>query len=242
MAVVGASAIALAVLGLVVGEQRAGPLDVEMRPVVVEATAAGTYLARPDSTVLGLCPEPPCDPHTSIDLRVRGLPPAPYEARLEGPTTVPLGPLSADGGEMVLRWSEGRDHTDKDRLVLSLAGRAVASIPVGGGGTTDLGGPLAVSWGAAPARVHLNEIGGVTTSTVATARLAEAAPEGWAFHARLEGTAGPIDLGPLDAGDGVGAVLDARIERVRLEDQDRVVVLLAPVDGRGGFPVLEARV
>lgn len=243
---IAAAVVLSAAYGLVVTEQRAGPVDTALERVTVATAVAGTYQARADSSIAGVCPVPPCEPRTAVDARFSGLPQVPYEAWLDGPDRIPLGPLVPDGTEWVLQWSEAEDHTDKDRIVLTAGGRDVAEVPVRpSDGPAPLDARFDASWGAQATQVYLAEIGGVTVSTIATAELADAAPEGWRLHAFFEGTAGRIDLGVLDAVPG-GSVLDARVERVGIEDQDRLVIALAPdgtvLEGNGpaGFPVLEA--
>lgn len=245
--VVGALAIAASAFGLALDGFRAGPFDVPLEPVTRAAQVEGTYLSRSASTgPLGLCIEPPCGARTDIDARFHGLPPVPYDLRLQGPGaggSEPLGTFDPDGeGTLVVRWSQDRDHGDKDRLVLAVAGRDMGSVPVRGGpDPMPLSGEVALSWGARPAMLHVNEIGGVTISTIATARLGEAAPAGWEFRARLEGPGHVADFGALET-DGDAAVLDGRIERVGLEDYSVGMVFVAPIgaDAVAGFPILRA--
>lgn len=240
---VAAAVLLAATYGLVEIEDRAGPIDTVLQPAAHDAHVEGTYEARSDSSVAGVCPAPPCDPFTAIDVRLDGLPPAPYTALLEGADRVALGPLVPDGDGHVLQWSADEDHTDKRRVLVRLAERTVAQFPVAPSDepapvATDLG----VQWARTTAPVHLGEIGGVTISTVAKATLSEAPPAGWTFQARLEGDGGRVDLGPL--GGEAGAVLDARVERVALEDQTRLVVTLHPdsagAAGLEGFPAWTA--
>lgn len=238
--IVGAAAILLSIAALVEHEQRAGPIDTTLEPVALDIHTVGTYHARPaNEPVAGLCPTPPCEPHTDIDLRFEGLPPAAYTARLDGSSSQGLGPLKAQGDAQFLQWTERSDHTDKDRLVIVLAGRDIASFAVGPRAEPrPIDQTVAGSWDATPVEVHFGEIGGITISTVAKARLADAPPDGWAFYARLEGPGGTVEMGPLERGEN-GAVLDARVERVALEDQERMVVDLRPVGAaQAGFPVL----
>lgn len=239
---VAATVVALAAYGLLVTHDRAGPIDATLGAVSLDVAVSGTYQARGDGTVAGVCVLPACEAVTAIDLRFSGLPAAPYKARLDGPGSVSLEELVRDGEDHVLRWSRPEDHTDKMRIVLVLAGRDVATLAV-----QPSDGPAAVdttlpsSWRAMPTSVHLNEIGGVTVSTVASARVPEAPPAGWEFHAYFEGRDGTVLLGPLEA-TPEGAVLDGRVERVGIEDQDRLVVALRPADTDGalGFPVWSA--
>jgi len=240
--IVGAAVILASVTGLAVGWARDGPIDADLDTAVVLSHVTGTVARRPDSSVLGLCPSPPCGPETSIDLRFASLPTSPYVASMAGPGgEEPLGPLLQEGGEHVLRWSAAEDHADKDRIVVRLAGRQVAEGPLlGGAGTMAVDWYLLFFWelvGVSDPRVHLNEIGGVSVSTVALMELEEAPPEGWEFRAHLEGSSGRVALGALEDGK-----LDGRVERVRLEDQDRFIVTLARADApvEEGFPVLQA--
>lgn len=232
---VAAAVVLVAAYGLVVTEERAGPVEVDLEPVTVAATASGTYQARPDTATAGLCLQEPCAPRTAVDLRFAGLPDAAYRATLEGDGRVALPAPTRQGDVLVLRWTEEADHTGKERIVLSVAGRPVAAVPVEpSDDEAPVDAALQGSWGAQPARARLNEIGGVTVSTVATARLEEQPPDGWRFHAFLEGRDGRVPLGPLE-----GGVLDARVERVGIEDQSRLVVEVAPDDApERGFPVL----
>jgi hypothetical protein len=241
---VGAVVLAAAAFGLSLDAFRAGPFDRPLDPVVLTADAVGTYSSRGASEgPLGLCVDPPCAASTTVDLVLQGMPDVPYDVRLQGPGgSESIGTLRPDAGIVVVRWDQPRDHGDKDRLVLAVAGRDVATLPVRASAEPlDLAGPVAVSWGAHQDVVHVNEIGGVTMSSIATTRLDEAPPSGWEFRARFEGPSGQVDLGALEAGPD-GAVLDGRAERLRLEDHERVVVLVAP-SGAGadeGFPILAA--
>lgn len=233
-----ATVVALAGSGLVAVALREGPIDATLDPVRVAATAEGSYESRAGGAVLGVCPTPPCSPRTAIDIRFQGLPDVPYTARLDGASRAELGALQREGDGHVLRWEEAEDHTDKDRIVLVLAGRDVTALFVQPGTAFQVAGSMSMLWATAPARVHLNEIGAFTVSTVALAELDEEAPEGWEYRARLEGRDGAIDLGAFS-----GTALDARVERVRLEDQDRFVVSLHPAGADPeslGFPVLAA--
>src|SRR5688572_12604823 len=182
IAVVGAAAILLSALGLAVVAARDGPLQVALEASAVEVQAEGTYQARAASSpALGLCPAPPCTAATAVDLRLRGLPdvtPAAYVARLEGDASQDLGALRRDGKDHVLQWAAEEDHTDKDRIVVSLAGRPIASIPVqASDAPAPVDATVPASWGASPAEARLAEIGAVTVSTVARARLDEVPPE-----------------------------------------------------------------
>ena len=243
--IVGALVLALAAAGLAVGWLREGPRDVEAMPAFVAADVSGTLGRRPaGTTVGGLCPVPPCEPRTSVELVLAGLPALPYVARLEGASSaVDLGPLLELDGAHGVDWEAAEDHGDKDTFVLAVAGRDVARHPVvwpQGTGTLRVGWELVVGWGAAPAHVHLNEVGAVTVSTVALAELDEAPPAGLEFRAALRDGPGLVDLGTFET-QGGRSVLDGRVERVRLADHDRVVVVLV-VEGRAtgeGLPVLE---
>jgi len=240
VATVGAVVIAGCILALVESDHRAGPYDVPMRPAVVQASLSGTYDARGDTSVMGLCLDPPCDPHATLELRIAGLPDSPYEARLEGPAPEHLGPLRRVGDAYVLAWSRAEDHTDKEGVSVLLAGRVLATVPFSPGERpVPLDGPLALSWGAAPDSVHLNEIGGFVVSTVVKTELETAPPDGWVFVAWLEGWDGITLLGPLEAEAG-RSVLDARVERLPLERQTAVVVAVAPAADAPAFPVLRA--
>lgn len=240
---VGAVVLVAAAFGLSLDAFRAGPYDRPLEPVTVAATAEGTYHSRADTTgPLGTCVQPPCDARTTLDLTVRGVPDVPYDVRLQGPGgSETLGTFRPADGTLTVRWDQPRAHGDKDRIVFAVAGRDVAALAVGTAPTVGLSGPLLASWGASPGEVHVNEIGGVVISGVATTRLHEQPPAGWEFRALFEGPGGKAGMGALDA-DGDGAVLDGRVERLRLEDHERVVILVVPEgasDGEG-FPVLAA--
>lgn len=237
IALIGAIALALPALGLVEVAGRAGPIDTVMEPVVVAGQGEGAFTTRGDSSVAGVCLMPPCDAMTSIDLRIDGLPMVPYTARLVGAASVDLGHLQNRGSTLILDWEDDADHSDKDRLELLLADRPIHAWSLTGT-EVDLDGPLRAVWPVASVAVHLSEIGMVAISTVATATLSEPPPTGWRYHAALEGTDGRIDLGALE---GDGTVLDGRVERVPLEEQERIVVLLVPEGGAwDGFPALAA--
>jgi hypothetical protein len=242
--VVGAVAIAAATFGLSLDALRAGPIEVPLLPATVPVDASGTYHARGEAASplgSGVCPLPPCGPSTTIDLRFQGLPAATYEAWLAGPVARhSVGPLVPDGVDFVLRWSEASDHTDKGAIALTLAGRDIARLPVRASPEPlQVATTITASWEAMPAQARVNEIGGVTLSTVAVARLPGPAPVGWEYWAHFEGKAGAVDLGALS-----GTTLDGRAERLRLEDQDRLVIRVAPVGSPAGdgFPVLEGRI
>lgn len=242
VAITGATVILACVLALVEFDHRAGPYDLALGAAEVEVQANGTYHATPESTTAGLCLVPPCTASTTIELRLSGLPAAPYEARLEGSSTVHLGQLQQDGEDHLLRWSEAEDHTDKQRLVLVLAGRPIAPVMVGPTPEPmSLDGTVLASWLAPMGEVHLNEIGGFEISTVVKAELDHAPPDGWSYVAWLEGADGRIDLGPLAMGPP-GSVLDARVENVPLERQDTVVIGLLSDGGGAAFPFLQATV
>ena len=240
----GAVVLAAAAFGLSLDAFRAGPFDRPLESVVLTVQAEGTYSSRAASEgPLGLCVDPPCEARTAVDLALRGMPDVPYVVRLQGPGgSEPVGTVRPAGGVLTIRWEQPRDHGDKDRLVLSVAGRDVLAFPVRASAEPlDLSGPVVASWGARPDVLHVNEIGGVTISSIATASLSERPPSGWEFRARFEGPAGPVDLGALETRPD-GAELDGRVERLRLEDHERVVLLVAPVGGLAaeGFPVLQA--
>lgn len=234
--------VALALLGLAAGALRPGPFDVRLEPAAVEATAQGTYRSQEDSSVLGVCPVPPCAARTEADLLFQGLPlPAgSYVAWLEGGGSREfLGPLQeAPGGHRLLWSREGA--SDATAIALDLAGRTVAMVAVRPGGPWDVAATLGAAWPVPAAEARVEEIGGVTVSTVATARLRDAAPDGWELHAVLHRTDGStVGLGALER-DGDGSVLDGRVERVRLSAVDRLSVVLVPagVPSDEGFQVL----
>lgn len=227
-----AAVVAASAYGLLAIDSRAGPLDLQLQPVAANVEVTGTSEARPDTRVAGLCLEPPCDPLTALDLRMEGLPEGPYQVRLQGDGELAIGPLVATGGAHVLRWSEAADHRDKGLLVLSLGGHDLAALELPQGeGPREVAAVLSLDWGPG-ATARLQEIGGFTVSTLVELRLDEATP-GWERHAYLEGGAGRVDLGRLHDGR-----LDARLERVGIEHQDRLVVAWV-VEGHE-VPVLAA--
>ncbi len=235
---------------------RAGPIDSALAPAAVDATAEGTWHAVPDRTpapapapVPGICLDPPCSASATLDLRIRGLPELPYGARLEGGASQDLGLLVFDGAAHVMRWSEAADHTDKLRLVITLADQPIAGIDIRPSAEpVSLDGPVEANWRIDGGQVRLNEIGGVTISTVVTINVQGVPPPGWTLHAFLDRPGGATELGALaksgsgsDGGSGGVSHLDARVERLPLEDQDRLVVVLRrdAAQDSPGFPVLE---
>jgi hypothetical protein len=244
VAIVGAAAILASAFGLALDGFRAGPFDRPLEPATAQAHVEGTYHTRAATAgPLGVCVQPPCDAGTDIDLVFQGLPPVPYDVRLQGSGgSEPLGTHHPEGGAMAIRWSQPRDHGDKDRLVLAVAGRDVASLPVQGGAEPlYVSTPLVAAWETRPATLRVNEIGGVVISSVASATIHEEPPAGWEFRARLEGRLGSADFGAFEVHRGESR-LDGRVERLRLEDHETAVVLVVPVGAAegDGFPVLQA--
>lgn len=239
MAVVGVIAIALSVTGLLLDAVRPGPVDVQLSPAQVPLQASGSYLAEANPAgPLGVCLAEACTPRTRIDLRLDGLPAGTYEARLEGPgESLGLGPLTTVGSTQVLNVDRPEDHTDKTRLVLLHVGLALHAWDVGAG-ERSLDGPVPASFGFAPVRLHLDEIGAVTVSTTGKATFDVALPSSVTLVARLESGSGAVVLGTFER-TSVGFVLDGRIERVRLAEQDRITVYLVG-DGRDGVPAWSA--
>lgn len=239
MAVVGAVAIALSATGLLLDAVRPGPLDVELTPANVMVDASGSYLATGANTgPLGICAMEPCTPRTRIALELVGLYPGTYEARLEGPgSTVPLGAFAArsspGSSAQVLAFDRAEDHTDKTRLVLLHAGYPLYAWEVRAG-ELSLTGSILTSFGFEPIRVHLDEIGAVSVSTTAKSTLSLPPPPGAAFVVYLESGTSSVAMGTFEPMDGV-LVLDGRVERLRLGDQERVTVYLAGA-GTGGGP------
>lgn len=236
--VVGALAILASAAGLALDGLRPGPHDRALEPVAVPLQHEATWSIG-SSAPLGVCLTPPCPTTRDVEARLEGVPPVPYEVRVQGPSdAVGLGTFEPVGGVLEVVWHDDGGDGDKDRFVFAVAGRDVGALPFDGLSF------LVLSWEAAPDRVHVGEIGAVTVSTVATAVLDETAPEGWEFRARFEGSGGPVDLGALEpAGDGQVA-LDGRAERVRLGDQQTLTIVVAPVGSGGdaGFPVLRAEI
>lgn len=241
-ALAGVIVIVAAGAALLEFHHRAGPYDAPFQPVQVDGTYAGTYEAVAGSSdPLGLCLPDPCEPpEARLELRIAGLPPVPYTARLDGGSSLELGPLVRDGATHVLRWQSDQDHTDKRSIVLMLAGHEVARVAVVPGPETPMAGPLTLAFPAPAGRVQTNEIGGAEISSVARIHLDGVPPTGWEFRARFEGDV-PFDLGTLEP-VGAGSSLDGRWERLPLEAHSGVLILLAPI-GAGpevGLPVLRA--
>ena len=224
MAVVGAVAILLSAAGLAADAVRPGPLTVGLQAAVVPVEASGSYLAEgPATGPLGACVLPPCLAQTRVVLQLVGLPPVPYTMRLEGPASEKdLGPLVADGGALVLDYEAAEDHTDKTSVVLLLAGRPLHAWPVGPG-ERSLTSDVAASLALPGVDLHLDEIGAVVVSTVAKASLAD--PGLGPLEARLEDGSRHVTLGAFDGGPAT-ATLDARRERVRLDDYQTVAVVV----------------
>lgn len=240
--IVGGLAIALAVLGLLLDPLRPGPFDVDLAPDGVPIRSTGGYNAQGVGTS-PLCLATACPASTSIDLRVEGLPPLPYTARLEGSGgTIELGPLALQpDGSQRLQWSRAEDHTGKSSLVLLVAGSPVHAWPVGPSATPrslDASGVAALPEPPTPT-VHVGQIGAVTVSAVAQAQARWQAPAGWTLSVLLEGDARRHVLGAFEPDGQDGLVLDARVERVRLADDQRLVAMLHPdgTDPTRGFPV-----
>lgn len=231
IAVAGAIALALPIAGLAEIAGRDGPHDVGFEPIAHGVQTSGSYAAAPAPTG-PQCLLQPCVAMAEVGLRVAGLPNGTYSLWLVGSGNVHIG--DADGPHE-WSWSEAEDHTDKTALEVRFAGQPVLSLPVGPG-ERSLAGSHAARWGDASGTVHLAEIGMVSISTIADGRLDLTAPDGWALEAFLDGPGGRVALDPLEA-DGAGSALDARVERVALEDHDRLVVELV---GAGRFPVAEA--
>lgn len=235
MAVVGAVAIALSAAGLISDAVRPGPLDVELTPAHVMVEASGSYLATAANTgPLGICAMEPCTPRTRIVLQLAGLYPGTYEARLEGPNSaLALGAFAPSLSAQVLTFDRAEDHTDKTRLVLMHAGYPLHAWAVRAG-ELSLTGSILASFDFEPIRVHLDEIGAVSVSTTAKSTLTLPPPAGAAFVVHLESGTSSVTMGTFEPMDGV-LVLDGRVERLRLGDQERVTVYLAGA-GTGGGP------
>ncbi len=233
VATVGAVAIVLSGAGLLLDAVRPGPFDVELAAAQVPVQATGSYSARSGSDVpLGICVQPPCEPFTRVELHLAGLPAGRYEARLEGVRVVDLGAFVASPSGQSLLWERAEDHTDKSRLVLLHAGLPLHAWDVRAG-EMSLAGPAQASFGFAPIRVHLDEIGAVSVSTTAKSMLTLQAPAGTSFVARLESGVSSVEMGAFERKDEA-LVLDGRVERVRLGDQERVTVYLVGADTQGG--------
>lgn len=239
VAVVGAVAILLSACGLALDAVRPGPLDLVLEPATVAVAATGSYeavAAPPAPAPLGLCAVEPCAARTRVQLELRGLPAMAYTARLEGDGAgVDLGPLARRGDAHVLDVDRAEDHTGQDRLVLLLAGLALHAWDVGPG-ARDLAGTVEAGLRQGADRLHLDEIGAVTVSTVSKADVPFVAPPGLELAAVRDGR----ELGTFEAAGG-GSVLDGRVERLRIGAGGEVVVLLRdPRAPDAGFPVWRA--
>jgi hypothetical protein len=102
--------------------------------------------------------------------------------------------------------------------------------------------------------VRLAEIGAMSKSVTAVGRLSGAPHvDGWTYHLWFATITTPTeyhDLGALERSEDAtaDAVLDGRIERLRLEDQRQLLITLVPEDadvtpgGPIGFPAFSASV
>lgn len=269
MAIVGALAILIAVAGLVIVEARSGPFDHRIGQATVSTALSGTIQvttggpAGTDGTLCAAGP-PVCeDPTTEVDLEMTGLPvlqgPASYAGFLTGADRVlPLGVLSLDGETYHLETTEDEDARELDRLVISLTQGSdpeapspfvVLEVPVDlGDGAAELADRFEAGLGPIQGRLSVAQVGAAEVSATADAMIEGLAAEpGWTYRAWFvdeEGVDTP--LGELSQEDAGTWVLDARVERVILAEQDRFLVTLLPEgsiqgDGPAGFPVVDVQ-
>lgn len=269
VALVGGLALTLAVAGWVLVEVRSGPFEHPVSSPGSTATLEGTYRASPASTAGGLeepcrtTVEPACQqPRTQLDLRVVGLPSLGdamvYAGFLVGPDrSVPVGPLERGDGAHTVSF-DGNVSGEGLKTLAIKVGLAdstgepspflVHEVPLPGEGESpELQDRFEASLGPVGGRLEVAQVGAVEVSTSAHARL-ENLPRhpGWTYRGWFvdEDAHAVTRLGELDA-SGDQTVLDVRVERVVLADQDRLVVTLVPgfLDPSGeslqGFPVVD---
>lgn len=209
----------------------------------------------------GVCiPDTPggeCAPaRLAVDLRLAGLAPmapeAHYVAFLTGPGLSPivLGTLSHEDDRHTLDAQDDRDAREYETLVVALHKDAAAATPGalrvyaadvadhGQDAPYDLPAAATVTLLEATGSVRATEIGGFSISTTAIGDIALDAPLAeWELHAWFTphtATNEAVHLGTWEfTDDARHAVLDARVERLRLEDQRAFVTTLTPagVDG-----------
>lgn len=270
--VTGAIVIAAALFGVLVVEGRGGPFTHDLEPVAFALAVSGTYHAAPPQGTTGpggVClPDDPavgCVPaRLEMDLGIQGLPGlgegAHYVVSLQdGEDILTLGPLMLDDGVRSMSISQERDAREYERLVVTLEGqarpgRAMGTIvhehAVSGGEPVDLTESVTVTPSDATGTAELNEIGAVGVSSTIGLRVEGLEPrDGWIHRAWFQEEDGSTTyIGELAGAEGAGpASLDERIERVRLRDQQAVLVTLEPAgtgtnEGSQGLPLLVALV
>lgn len=264
---IGGLAVLLALGGWAIVEANTGPFEHELGPAEHGTQLEGTYLVRDGSASSPLCGSPgteeACDPETEIDIVLTGLPvlggQAAYAAFLtDGQRTIPLGPLEAHDGIHALGFMGEVDGDVYGVLMLALADADDPTTPVvelhtwtlptSGGETVSLDESADIRLAPAEGSLSLAQIGAVEIAVTADARI-EGLPaaDGWHYEAWLvdEEAGAWTALGEL-ASDEETHVLDARMERVHLVDQDRFLVTLEPPAAAGdepaGFPVAQTAV
>ena len=262
IALTGAIVIALAVGGLVEIGDRAGPYEVmlDAEPVVSAVhgslqRSAATGTPGPGGTCV---PEPPATAcraaATTLTLHVAGLPvlaPPAHYAAWWGSGTERIGTLETGVDGHALDVTTARDETARAAITIRAhADAAATGGPVlltrtfaAGPGTTDLGGPASTLLAAATGQASLHEIGGFAISTTVKGTI-DGLPQrpGWTYQAWLRGLAGAdapnVALGPVVPDADGRATIDVRIERLALEDVDRLVVTLVPAHAGAAGPGL----
>lgn len=262
VAVGGAVAVVVIVVGLAAVEANTGPFPHEVGPAALDAELTGTFLVeRDDGPGCGTDLPGSCDPpRTEIGVRVSGLPHlgsgARYVGLLEaGGDEETLASLEPASGAHEIAWAGEVDGDRFDRLVVE------ARLEDGSDGVPVLVHPLPTSDGETAAlrdrfptvavtpsgRVELAQIGAVEVAVTARGTVS-GLPEapGWTPTAWLvDGRDVPTSLGAME-GTGEGMVeVDAREERVVLVEQERFLVTLEPDgggDGVRGLPVAETTV
>lgn len=262
---IGTLAVLLVLGGWAIVETNTGPFEHELAPAEHATELEGTYVVRDGAASSPVCRSPgteqTCDPETELAIELAGLPrlgeQAAYAAFLADDQRLePLGALEASGGAHELAFTGDVDGDDYGTLMLALADAEDTTtpafelhawaLPTSGGEMIPLeeGAPIQL----APAEGHLNlaQIGAVEVAITAETRLTGLpAPGGWSYEAWLVDD--EVDrwtaLGELEADEQGGYALDARVERVTLADQDRLLVTLEPPAATasgvpGGFPVV----
>lgn len=223
----------------------------------------------------GVCiPDTPgggCAPaRLEVELHLAGLAPMAPEAHYvafltgSGLSPIALGTLSHEDDGHTLDAQEERDAREYETLVVALHKDAAAATPgplrVYAADVADRGQDAPYDLPAAATAtllqgtgtVRATEIGGFAISTTATGDLTLDVPlSEWELHAWFTphtATGEPVHLGTWEFTDTARqAILDARVERLRLEDQRAFVTTFTPAgvdgdaaDGIDGFPVFTA--
>lgn len=266
VAIIGALAIVLAIIGLVLVEARTGPFDHGVGPATASTDVSGTLQVTADGpagTDGTLCTAglPVCDdPTTEVDLELTGLPGLPgtpgYAGFLIGPDQVlALGMLTLEDGSYHLEATEDADGRDLDRLVISLAPEpdpgtpspfVVLEVPVDlSDGAAELTDRFEAGVGLVQGQLSVAQVGAVEVSAIADIQVEGLVAEpGWLYRAWFVDGEVHTPLGELSQAEDGAWTLDARVEHVILADQDRFLVTLVPEgtaqDGvPAGFPVVD---